>query len=136
MSRPNKGVEHVEGVQASEAAKERLRLVLETLSGEVSVEEACARLGVSGARFAQIRKEALVGAATALEPGRAGRPPAAAPDPELERLRREVKDLRRDLEASRIREEIAIVMPHVLLPPTRSEEKGGGKAKRGGKSGT
>jgi hypothetical protein len=47
-----------------------------------------------------------------------------------------VKELRRELEASRIREEIAIVMPHVLLPPKSSEEKGGGPAKRGGKSGT
>jgi transposase-like protein len=136
VSRPNKGIEHVESVEGSTAAKERLRMVLETLAGGRSVESACAKLGVSPARFAQIREEALAAAVAALEPRPVGRPPTPGPDPEVDRLRGEVKELRRDLEASRIREEIAIVMPHVLLPPEGSEQKGGGGAKRGGRSGT
>jgi hypothetical protein len=135
MSGKSKGVEHVEGLEGSEASRRRLRLVLETIAGERTVESACVDLGISAARFAEIRKEALAGALHALEPKPVGRPAAPEPDAEVERLKAENFELRRDLEASRIREELAIVMPHVLRP-RRAGEKGGPGAKRGGRAGT
>jgi hypothetical protein len=135
MSGKTKGVEHVESVEASAEAKRRLRIVLTTITGERTVEEAAAELAVSTARVHELRKVALSGAAQALEPRAPGRPASPRPDPELEALREEVKELRVDLQAARVREEIAIVMPHLLRPPTAGE-KGGPGAKRGGRRGT
>lgn len=124
MSRPTKGVEHVESLEGDETAKARLKAVLETLSGNLPVEEACRRLSVSAARFHELREEALQGALLALAPRAPGRPPAPAPDPEVKALRLENADLRRDLEAAHIRTEIALVMPHVIQPLKRVEKKG------------
>lgn len=135
MSGKTKGVEHVGGVEASAEAKRRLRVVLETITGERTVEEAAADLGVSTARVHELRKVALSGAANALEPRAPGRPAAPRPDLEVLALREEVKELRVDLQAARVREEIAIAMPHLLRPP-RAGEKGGPGAKRGGRRGT
>jgi len=135
MSRPPLGLGHVEKVEATELARRRLKCVLATLSGELTVEQACTDLGISAARFAQIRDEALSGAAAALEPGAAGRPAAPAPEPALEEARAEVARLRRELEASRIREEIALTMPHLVKPPPGGE-KGGSGPKREGRRGT
>ncbi len=135
MGRRTMGFAHVEGTDGSAEAKRRVRLVLETLSGERGVEEACAELGVSPARFAVLREAALQGSVSALEPKAPGRPAAAPQDPEVETLRKENRELRRDVEVARIREEIAIAMPHLLRPP-RGGEKGGDAPKRGGKSAT
>jgi transposase-like protein len=115
--RPPKGAEHVEELQGSPQAKERLKLILQTLSKEVSVEEACARLGLSATRFHQLRDEALAAAAMALEPRVKGRP--AAPEPtlearEVEQLRTQVQQLSLDLHMAMVREEIRMVMPRLL----------------------
>jgi hypothetical protein len=99
------------------------------------VDAACAELTISPARFAEIRKEALAAALKALAPRPAGRPPEPAPDAAMERMKAELFELKRELEASRIREEIALTMPHVLLPPTGGEKRGPGP-KRGGRRGT
>lgn len=135
MSRPGLGVGHVETLEGTELARRRLRRVLETLSGESSVEEACQDLGISAARFAEIRKEALGAALGALEPRAAGRPAAAAPEPELGRAEEEIRRLQRELEVARIREEIALTMPHLLRPPAGGKKKGD-RAKRDGRRGT
>ena len=132
MSRPPLGLGHVERVEASEHARERLRCVLATLSGEMTVEAACARLSISPARFAEIRAEALAGAASALEARAAGRPAAPGPDAELVEARERVRRLERELEASRIREEIALAMPHLVRRP----EKKGSTPGRDGRRGT
>lgn len=136
MSRPTKGLEHVDSLVGDEATKARLKAVLETLSGELSVEEACRRLEVSPARFHELREEALTGALLALSPRAPGRPAAPAPDPELLALRKKTADLERDLEAAHIRTEIAIVMPHLIHHPPRAGEKGGPLFKKGGRDGT
>jgi hypothetical protein len=132
MSRPGKGVEHVESLAGDDAAKARLRAVLQTIAGDLAVEEACRRLSISPARFHELREEALKGALRALEPKPSGRPPAPEPDPEILALRKKNADLERDLEAAHIRTEIAIVMPHLIKPPQASEKKG----PRDGRSGT
>lgn len=100
MSRPTKGVEHVKRIDGSEDARSKLRWVLETLSGAATIEEACADLGISPARFAVIREQMLSGAMAALEPKPLGRPPRPRPDPEVEALLAENRELKRDLEAS------------------------------------
>lgn len=135
MSRPGLGLGHVESLEGTELARQRLLRVLETLTGESTLEAACADLGISPARFAQIRKEALAAALTALEPKAPGRPCAPVPDPRVEELEQRTRALERELEASRIREEIALTMPHLLQPPP-SGEKGGGRAKRAARRAT
>lgn len=54
--------------------RERLRLILQTLSGARSIDAACRALRVSPTRFQQLRLQTLQGAVEALEPGRPRRP--------------------------------------------------------------
>lgn len=106
-------------MEGSDEAKRRLRVILETIAGRWTVADACRELGISEARFHQLRDGALKGALEALEPGPVGRPPQEGGRKEDERLlalEEEVKELRIDLRASQIREEIAAVMPHLLKP--------------------
>jgi transposase-like protein len=122
MGRPCKGPNLVDGLDGSEDARTRLRIVLETTAGQRTVAEACAVLGMGEAAFHKMRDKALAGAMAGLEPGARGRPRLAAP-PEAVRLRemeKEIIDLKVDLQAAQIREEIAVMMPHLLV---RNEPK-------------
>lgn len=74
MGRPNKGIDHLDNCDCSELSKERGKLILRTISGELSVQEACEQMGVQRARFGELRMLALQGYGDALEPGRPGRP--------------------------------------------------------------
>jgi hypothetical protein len=56
MSRPNKGLDHVDSLDGDASSKARLRAVLATIAGEASVEEACARLSISPTRFDETRR--------------------------------------------------------------------------------
>jgi transposase-like protein len=98
-------------------AKARLAAVMATMSGEKSIPEACAELGIGEARFHEMRKEFLVSALGLLERKTAGRKPAGPPEDAAARLAEledEVQTLQMELEASRIRTEIALTMPHLL----------------------
>jgi transposase-like protein len=117
VSRPNKGVEHVDSIEADETSKARLRAVLETIAGRLSVEAACAELGVSPTRFDQIRTAALAGAAQALSPRPAGRPPQEREGEAVLALRARVAELEHENERLRIREELALRAPGCLEPP-------------------
>jgi len=114
--RPPKGSGLVDGLEGSEHARERLRLILGAMTGEVSVNEACRHLGIGPARFHELRNDMLQAGLSRLEPGQAGRPPkrTEAESAELEALKKENLELKVDLQASRLREEIAIAMPHLL----------------------
>jgi hypothetical protein len=78
--RPGLGVGHVDRLLGDEESKERLRVILRTTAGELTVEEACARLGIGESRFHEIRQAALQAALLALEVG-----PPGAPAPSLRR---------------------------------------------------
>jgi transposase-like protein len=110
----------------ADADKRRLRVVLETISGERSVEQACEELGVSASRFHDLRREALQAALDGLTPGAAGRPKHEDPSADYERLKaleRENQELKVELQASYTRTEIALAMPHVLTPKGKAEIK-------------
>jgi len=90
---------------------------MQTLTGELSAAEAQQKLGIGHSAFYKLREKALQLALEGLEPGHAGRPRSPAATQEQERVREleaELLETRIDLEASRIREEIAIAMPHLL----------------------
>jgi hypothetical protein len=123
--RPPQGPKLVESLDGSGEAKRRLQLMLETVSGNKTVAEACQELGISESRFHEVRNELLQQAVALLEPKPKGRRPAPAPSAEaqqLAHLRAEVQDLKIDLRASQIREEIALVMPHLLKSRQEMEE--------------
>ncbi len=125
--RPGRGVEHVERVDSSEETKQRLKLILQTLSGDLSVSAACETLGVSEPHFHRLRERALTGAAEALGPRPAGRPAILrdASDARVSELEEKLEELKLELHASQVREQIAVLMPHLLLPA------GGKKNSRG-----
>ena len=107
LGRRPAGPEIVEQLQGSAQARLRLRVVLETLAGRLRVQEACQQLGVGTVRFHEIRQAVLEAALAALEPRPAGRPPreGAAPAPAGQ-----VEELAAALEASRLREEVALIL--------------------------
>lgn len=122
--RPPVGLGHVDRLPGPESSKQRLRVILASLTGVMTVEEACRELGVGEARFHVLRREALEGALSAMAPKRTGRPPAAEPSAEarqLTELQQEIEHLKLDLYAARVREKLALTMPHVLHDPGGSE---------------
>jgi len=126
------GPKTVESMYGSESAKQRLEVILDTIAGRTSIEAACMKLCLGRSAFYELRQKALAGALESLEPGLPGRPRNAA-DPEEERvheLEQELRDIKIELEASRIREELAIAMPHVLEERDRLAKKKEEKKKK------
>ena len=130
MGRPNKGVGHVDGLEGEDLQKERLKTILETITGERTVQDACETLGIGRARFAELRSIALQGACDSLAPGRPGRPRTRDPerDAELAALRAERDRLRQEVDNVWIRAELALAMPEVMS----ASQKGGFARKRPG----
>ena len=116
--RPSLGPDLADKADGSEQAKVRLKLILQTIAGELSVVDACQQLGMSEARFHELRQQWIQDACAALEPKPLGRPKEKTIEEEVEllRLHRKNKKLKLHLRAAQIREEIAIAMPHVLKP--------------------
>ena len=109
------GPEFVDKLHGSALAKERLRVLLETVAGTCRVLEACGRLDLSEPRFDQIRIASLQAALSALGPQPAGRPPrqTVTDDAEVQRLRDRIAQLQGELQAALVRAEIAVALPQV-----------------------
>lgn len=102
-----------ERVSASEQARARLRVLLETITGDKTMDEACQTLGIQKTRLFTLRNEALQAAARALEPAPLGRPPQVA-GPEAARiaqLEQQLEQLEVELAAARVRGELAQALP-------------------------
>lgn len=131
MSRPNLGVDHIDKLDGPSDTKRRLKVVLQTLSGALGMTQAAESLGVRLSRMHELRDEALQGALEALAPKPAGRPPSRASPTlrELE-LERKLDEARYELGLERIRSEILLVMPDLVLgkprPPQKRDEGRGG----------
>lgn len=115
MSRPPEGMGHVDRLDGPEDLKWRLRVLLETIVGSISVAQACEELGVSESRLHELRRQALVGALGALMPKPAGRPATAETTPPRERdLEARIEELEVDLQAALVRTELALAMPELF----------------------
>lgn len=127
MGRPGKGLEHVDDLDAGAHIKDRLKAILSTVLGRASVKDASASVGLQPARFGELRRCALQGAADALLPGRPGRPPKvdAEEAQRIAALELENARLRRDLDRARLQLEVAQAAPGVL----ERAQKGGSAAK-------
>jgi len=133
--RPPVGLGHVDRLLGPISSKQRLRVILASLTGGMTVDEACRELGVGEARFHVLRRDALEGALSALAPSRTGRPPSPEPtadDRRIMELEQELEELKLDLYASRVRERLALTMPHVLHDPhgERPSEKKSGRLRK------
>src|SRR5262245_19175360 len=108
-------VEHLDG---SDDAKERLELIIKTLSGQITVVAACRILDISEAMFYKLRNRVLQVCLADLEPKARGRPPqTASPDQDrYEELSADLTALRRELEVKDVRLELAHALPHVVMP--------------------
>ena len=116
--RPPLGAEIVDHLEGSPQAKERLRIILRTLSGEMTIPQACQELGIGESRFHEMRGEVLQGVLENLEGKPRGRPPDASDsDARVQQLQQQVLALTADLRASQIREELAIMLPRLARKP-------------------
>src|SRR5262245_3722291 len=104
------GPELVRRLQGSAASKKRAEIILRTVAGQLGVTEASALLGITPQRLPVLREEGLQAWVDQFEPRPTGRPrqepdtTAATPGAEIERREQ-------DLEAARLREEIALLLP-------------------------
>ena len=116
--RPSAGPRLADKLDGSERARRRLRVILETVAGERTVSEACDELGISESAFYGLRSKVLSSALESLEPKPAGRkrPEKTVAGERIEELEAEVDRLQLHLRASQTREELALVMPHILKP--------------------
>jgi hypothetical protein len=134
--RPPKGLGHVDSLEGDEAAKERIKTILQTLSGELSVPEACGRLGVGETRFHELRRSALEGMLAGIEPRPPGRPPREPEeDEEVAYLKARLAWTEEELQIARTRTEIALFNPKLLrdpvpYPPPERPQKRGSSANR------
>ena len=118
------GPEYVEHLEGSETARQRLKVVLQTLAGMCRVSAACEQLGVGEDRFAQLRCTALTAAVQALEPRVAGRPRRQA-DPsadERRQLQTRIAELEAQLQAALIRAELAVTLPQAGADPAKKAQ--------------
>jgi transposase-like protein len=102
--------EQVDRVPGSPVAKERLRVILANLAGEMSAQDACAALGIEESWFFELRNRSLARFAEAMEPETPGPRPAAPETPEQQRiaeLEQRNRQLELHLEAARLRAELA-----------------------------
>lgn len=103
MGRKSKVEPLLRPIRASDVARERVRVILLTLSGQWSVADGMERLSISRSRFQGLRRRMLAGALRALEPGVRGRPPRRRParSTEMEHLHAENEGLRLELRMAR-----------------------------------
>jgi Helix-turn-helix domain len=110
------GPELIDRLSGSDEARRRAKVVLQTMTGELRVREACALLGLSEQRFEAIRAEAIAGTVARLEPKPVGRPPrpAALVDAaEVARLQERIAELEAELKAAAVRLELAQALRRV-----------------------
>jgi hypothetical protein len=107
---------HVAHLSGSELAKERLKMILETLEGVRTIGDACAELGVCESRFHALRSSWLQESLELLEPRRTGRPPKGAPAHDAERVA-ELEAALESLEARARHAELREEIRHILAPP-------------------
>ena len=109
------GPELVDRLPGSEQARERVKVVLQTMTGELRVQEACERLQISEQRFDELRLEAIQAAVSSLEPKPTGRPARTATidAAEAERLQKRVAELEAELAVATVRADLAAALPRV-----------------------
>ena len=116
------GPEYVEQLEGSAEAKRRAKVILQTLHGDMRVQDACRILGICEQRFHQLREEMLQAAVARLEARPAGRPRRAAEPADVQALKEQLAAKALELRVAHLREEIALAMPQVVARPAEQPE--------------
>jgi hypothetical protein len=130
--RPPLGPKLVENLDCSEVDKIKARTILETVSGEKTVAEACELLGVGETRFREMRENFLVAGLVGIAPKPKGRPRKReeTPEEEVEALKKENAYLKKELEFSRARTVLATAFPHIVKDPSDQKKTDPRKERR------
>jgi hypothetical protein len=114
------GPQLVERLQGSEHAKNRLKVIVETLSGQRTIPDACAELGIHESMFHKMRSEVLQAGVERLEPRPLGRPsrPRSAEEQRIDQLQEQLHQLTVELRAADVRRELA---EHLRLTPPAAD---------------
>jgi Helix-turn-helix domain len=123
----------VAGLDGSDEAKERLKVVLEVVAGRCRVFEACQRLGVSEPRFHQLREEALQGAVAALEARPAGRPRRTTVEEPVSEFQAQMQQRELELRLAQTQQEVALILgkdPTEASAAEAAAAEAGGEAKK------
>ena len=113
------------GLKGSKHAKGRIAALLAVLQSDLSVEEASTWLHITPATFRKLRRRAMQAMLEELEPRTRGRP-LLAPTYEkmrISELEEEVEDLRARLWTAKIREEVLMTMPRILVKSGKRKKK-------------
>jgi len=115
----------VQNLDGSERAKRRLEVILATITGQMTIEQACDRLAIGQSRFYKLRTEVLEASLKHLEPRAMGRPAhvQTAEEARCEELQEQVERLEAELKISEVREEIARTMPHLAEDRERLKKR-------------
>lgn len=111
-------LDHVQQLQGSEFAKQRMMTLLMTLQGSCTIEEARSQLNLSESQLHAVRQRWLQGAVELLEPRAPGRPPRDrhVPAERIEELQGQIRDLQRELALAKAQCEVTQVMAHTGSP--------------------
>lgn len=109
------GPEIAEQVADSPFEAYRLRLILESITGQKRVQDVSAEMGVCSQMFERLRARAMRAAARSLRLGHAGRPrkDESAVDVRIAELEREKAALLAENRALRVRAEVAEGLPRL-----------------------
>lgn len=126
--RPTEGLEHIDHLHGSFEAKTRLKLIVLTVTGDLTVVEACERLRIGSSRFHVVRREGLQAAVERLEPKPAGRHRVAlhASSASVRALEERAESLESELKLQQARTEVALVAASAVLTRDR-----GGQSRSG-----
>lgn len=112
---------HVQHLDGSAHAKQRMTMLLLTLQGSCTIAEACDELELSESRFHALRHCWLQEALQLLEPRTPGRKPRSREEQrEVQRLQQQIGQLRRELALARARCEVL----ETLAVPVGALKKG------------
>jgi len=119
----------VEQMPGDVEGKRRLKVIMRQVSGEITVDRACAEIGVRASRYHELRESALKGALGGLDLRPAGRPRKNSfESPEVARLRRERDELERENYRLRVTQEVLEALPGAI---TWARARGGEPQKKG-----
>lgn len=118
------GPQIVERLEGSPSAKQRLEVILETIAGQLTIPEACARLRIGESRFHDLRNQTLQATLSTLEPRRPGRPPKrTSPEQgEIDALKADLHRAHKELAVADVQVRLARIHPGLLEGPPSPEE--------------
>jgi hypothetical protein len=119
------GPQIVQRLEGSQSAKARLAVILETITGQLTVAQACAKLGIGESRFHTLRNETLQATLESLEPRPLGRPSRSVNtgSVEVRRLTKQLEQTRMDLEVAELQLSLARIHPGLIAGHAPADKK-------------